>query len=181
MIKSLVLNEILNDSQLEQIQRDGADFVVSLTEALKPYGIDFVKGKTVSAMCKASEQYKACKGDTKKQSAFVNEVKSILKHYKLGEYLTLDLVVNKDYWIRFNGSTAAGEKDNNQDIKAASVSLMRPDVKASAFDTELKRKLTENESKETKALAAQQAAVIAAYKAKFGSIEVEATVTPVTE
>lgn len=121
------IDTIITNEVRDQILANKDQFIGELNEALKPLGVEYTFGKSISFCVKQSPKYLALpKGD---QTKFMNTVKSVLKAHKVGERLTLEAIV-RGYWAQFNGSVA----DKDGSIKKMNVSFVRGDIKASKED-----------------------------------------------
>jgi hypothetical protein len=131
---------IITEEQHELVN-SGA-FETALNNALKPYDVTFDPTLgTISKMIKASPKYKAFEKDaaTKdaKQREFVNEIKSVLKDYKVGEYMLI-YAAAKNYWARLNGVVSDKETKAGGGLKQVNISMMRSNVAGSKLDSEVK-------------------------------------------
>lgn len=172
----MTFNEIITDDVRSKLAVSETALLTELNKALAPLKVEFIPGKTVSAMCKESAVYKS--KSKQDQTEFVNEVKSLLRLFKVGEHMTLTAVAN-GFWAQFNGTTAA-TKDNEKtgekrgDLKKVNISLVRPDIKASKLDDAManKHKLI---------LAEQRAKALEQLLVDNGVDIPEAEVTEITE
>ena len=131
------INDLITPEIRQTILDNGETFVSAINAAFKPFGVVFEQGLSLSAMVKKSPQYVALeksgvKGAT---SGFMNKVKSTAKVCKLGEQITLDMII-RGHWARFNG-TLSDKKTGG--LKQTNISFMAPDVKASKLDDEMLR------------------------------------------
>lgn len=131
------IHDLITPEIRQSILDNGATFVTAINAAFAPFGVVFEQGLSLSAMVKKSPQYKALeargvKGET---SGFMNKVKSTAKVCKLGEQITLDMII-QGHWARFNG-TLSDKKTGG--LKQTNISFMAPDVKASKLDDEMAR------------------------------------------
>ena len=122
------LTEIITPEIRAQIVANSQSFEAAIKEVLAEFGVDFRPGMSLSKMVKESPSYPKEKSA---QGKFFNRVKSACKAYKLGEALTVEAVINRGFWVRFNGSTV--HKGTN-DIKTIGVTLVDSTVKASKED-----------------------------------------------
>jgi hypothetical protein len=142
---------IITEEQRELV--NSGTFETALNDALKAYDVTFDPSLgTISKMIKASPKYKAFAKDPLTQAAkereFVNEIKSVLKNYKVGEYMLIYAAANR-YWARLNG-VVQDKKNPGASLKQVNISMMRSDVAGSKLDgevhtrTELARLQAEN-------------------------------------
>jgi hypothetical protein len=153
------LTEVITPEIRNQIAANAQNFEAAINEVLAEFGVKFVPGMSLSKMVKESPQYPSVK---KEQTPFFNRVKSACKAYKLGEALTVEAVINQNFWVRFNGSTI--DKETGK-IKTIGVTLVDPKIKASKEDdnyvNEQTNKLNAAKNKRTDA-------ALNYFKAKYG-------------
>jgi hypothetical protein len=152
------LTEVITPEIRAQIQSNSQTFEAAVKEVLAEFGVDFQPGMSLSKMVKESPAYPKEKKD---QTPFFNKVKSACKAYKLGEALTVEAVINRGFWVRFNGSTVHKDTKN---IKTIGVTLVDPTVKASKEDDNYNTAIA---NKRSAAENAKTQAALNYFKSKF--------------
>jgi hypothetical protein len=145
------LDTLITPEVKSAILNNGDAFVTALNEALNPLGVTYVKGKSISSCCKASQQYIDAGQRKGGQTQFMNRVKSILKAHKVGEHMTLEAIA-RGFWAQFNGTTAEKNADGTPGaIKKVNVSFVRGDIKASKEDDAVATEAVAKENKRANA------------------------------